>query len=102
VRGEGESAAARLEPVRSLAAHVLRSDQLADHRAALALDGEAVMRHLGIGPGASVGRALRHLAARVAEDPAKNRRETLLALLDEWAAKDAHMRKEGTWRRPSE
>jgi tRNA nucleotidyltransferase/poly(A) polymerase len=98
VRGEGDSAAQKLEPVRALAQHVLRGDHLAEHRAALALDGDAVMRHLQIGPGAMVGRALRHLAACVAQDPDKNTRETLLALLDQWA-REAQARKEGTWNR---
>jgi tRNA nucleotidyltransferase/poly(A) polymerase len=99
VRGEGESAAQKLAPVRALAEYVLRGDHLAEHRAALAIDGDAVMRHLQIGPGAMVGRALRHLAACVEQDPEKNRRETLLALLDEWVAREAQTHKEGTWNR---
>jgi tRNA nucleotidyltransferase/poly(A) polymerase len=86
VRGEGEEAARRLAPARSTAEHALRADRLADSRATLALGGEDVMRHLGIGPGTQVGRALRHLAARVAADPSCNTREALLALLDGWAA----------------
>jgi tRNA nucleotidyltransferase/poly(A) polymerase len=86
VRGEGEAAARRLLPVRAAAARALRADHLADRRATLAVDGEDVKRRLGVGPGAHVGQALRHLAERVAEDPRRNQRETLLSLLDEWAA----------------
>jgi tRNA nucleotidyltransferase/poly(A) polymerase len=87
VRGEGEAAARRLDPVRAAISRTWRADRLADARAALALDGEDVMQRLGIGPGSHVGRALNHLASRVAEDPSCNRRETLLALLDEFAAR---------------
>lgn len=86
VRGEGEAAARRLAPVRAALARAQRADRLADTRAVLAIDGEDVMRRLGVGPGYHVGRALTHLAERVAEDPARNRRDTLLALLDAWAA----------------
>jgi tRNA nucleotidyltransferase/poly(A) polymerase len=86
VRGEGEAATRRLQPVRAAAARALRADHLADRRATLAVDGEDVKRHLGVGPGAHVGQALRHLAEQIAEDPQRNERETLLALLDAWAA----------------
>ena len=54
-------------------------------RAALALDGRAVMAHLGCGPGARVGQALRHLAEAVARDPSLNRPESLRDLLDAWS-----------------
>jgi hypothetical protein len=57
-------------------------------RAALVLDGEDVMRRLGVGPGSHVGRALNFLALRVADDPACNRRDVLLALLDDFAASE--------------
>jgi tRNA nucleotidyltransferase (CCA-adding enzyme) len=87
VRGEGEAAARRLDPVRAAVSRTWRADRLADARAALALDGEDVMRKLGIGPGSHVGRALNYLAERVADDPSCNRRETLLALLDDFAAR---------------
>ena len=87
VRGEGEAAARRLDPVRAAISRTWRADRLADARAALALDGEDVMKRLGIGPGSHVGRALNHLAERVADDPSCNRRETLLALLDDFAAR---------------
>ena len=51
----------------------------------LALDGEAVMRLLEAGPGPHVGRALAHLAQRVAEDPEANEPDTLEAELRSWA-----------------
>jgi len=87
VRGEGEAAARRLDPVRAAISRTWRADRLADARAALGVDGEDVMRRLGVGPGSHVGRALNHLAACVAEDPSCNRRETLLALLDDFAGR---------------
>ena len=49
----------------------------------LAVQGDDVMRALGIGPGPEVGRALNALLDRVLEDPALNERERLLALLGE-------------------
>jgi tRNA nucleotidyltransferase (CCA-adding enzyme) len=52
----------------------------------LALDGRAVMTLLGVGPGAHVGEALRHLLDRVLEDPALNEPERLEALLRAWWA----------------
>lgn len=85
VRAESESAAHRLAGVKEALARVQRAEHLAAERATLALSGEDVMRHLGVGSGAHVGRALRHLAHRVAEDPSCNQRESLLALLDTWA-----------------
>ncbi len=49
----------------------------------LAVQGDDVMRALGIAPGPEVGRALNALLERVLEDPALNERERLLALLGE-------------------
>jgi tRNA nucleotidyltransferase (CCA-adding enzyme) len=49
----------------------------------LAVDGADVMRVLGIEPGPRVGRALDALLDRVLEDPSRNTRERLLALLAE-------------------
>jgi tRNA nucleotidyltransferase (CCA-adding enzyme) len=49
----------------------------------LAVQGDDVMRALGIGPGPEVGRALHALLDRVLEDPGLNERERLLALLGE-------------------
>ena len=50
----------------------------------LALDGRAVMRVLGAGPGPHVGEALRHLLERVLEDPGENREEQLSSALRRW------------------
>jgi tRNA nucleotidyltransferase (CCA-adding enzyme) len=46
----------------------------------LAVDGHALMEHLGIGPGRRVGEILRALLERVIDDPSLNERERLLAL----------------------
>lgn len=50
----------------------------------LALDGRAVMRIVGAGPGSHVGEALRHLLDRVLEDPSLNEPAALEAELREW------------------
>jgi tRNA nucleotidyltransferase (CCA-adding enzyme) len=50
----------------------------------LAVDGEDVMKRLGINPGPEVGNALKFLLERVLDDPALNEREKLLELLDEY------------------
>jgi len=47
----------------------------------LTISGEDVMRELGIGPSAEVGRQLARLMDAVLENPSANNRETLLALL---------------------
>lgn len=51
----------------------------------LTLDGVAVMKELGIEPGPAVGRALRYLRGRIAEEPSCNTPDRLRALLHEWA-----------------
>jgi putative nucleotidyltransferase with HDIG domain len=57
----------------------------------LAVDGEDVMRELGIGPGREVGLALEGLLESVLDDPELNRREALLERLR--ARRDARARK---------
>jgi hypothetical protein len=47
----------------------------------LAVDGNDVMRELGIGPGRSVRRVLERLLEHVTDTPALNQREELLALI---------------------
>jgi tRNA nucleotidyltransferase/poly(A) polymerase len=84
VRGEGDEARTRLERLRAAIERVERTGLLEQHRTALALDGSAVMEHLGCGPGPRVGHALRHLALRVAADPTCNQPDALRALLDAW------------------
>jgi tRNA nucleotidyltransferase (CCA-adding enzyme) len=46
----------------------------------LCIDGNDIMRELGIGPGEQVGRILEYLLEAVLDDPAQNTRETLLTL----------------------
>lgn len=53
--------------------------------AGLEVDGNDVMRVLGVAPGREVGEALEALLEEVLEDPARNRRDVLLARLDERA-----------------
>jgi tRNA nucleotidyltransferase/poly(A) polymerase len=98
LRAEGDAAARRVAPLREALEHTLRADRLADARAELAIGGEDVMKHLGIGPGSHIGRALNHLARCVAEDPSRNRRDALLALLDEWLRTQEE---DVRWRHPS-
>jgi tRNA nucleotidyltransferase (CCA-adding enzyme) len=54
----------------------------------LVIDGNDVMRRLGVPPGPLVGEVLRKALDRVLEDPGLNRRETLLALIDELAEEE--------------
>jgi tRNA nucleotidyltransferase (CCA-adding enzyme) len=49
----------------------------------LAIDGQDVMRLLGIGPGREIGAILERLLERVLDDPTLNQREKLEALLPE-------------------
>ena len=79
-------ALARLARLEEAVARVRRQGTLALRRFDLALDGAAVMRALGCGPGPRVGRALRYLTDAVVEDPARNTPEGLLRLLEVWAA----------------
>ncbi len=53
---------------------------------ALAVDGRDVMRMLEIPPGPAVGEALETLLQEVLDHPERNRRELLLARLEEWRA----------------
>jgi tRNA nucleotidyltransferase (CCA-adding enzyme) len=78
-RAQVEAVAAAIERVRRLGA-------LALQRQALAIDGQEVMRVLGLAPGPAVGRALNHLTDLVIEEPARNEPETLRGLLRAWAA----------------
>jgi tRNA nucleotidyltransferase (CCA-adding enzyme) len=54
----------------------------------LAIDGNDVMRRLGIGPGPRIGEVLRKALDRVLESPESNCRETLLELVDEIGRED--------------
>jgi putative nucleotidyltransferase with HDIG domain len=71
----------RLEAMAKRIAHVLReSSALSVHE--LAVDGEDVMRALGLQPGPEVGRVLAALLEQVIEQPGLNTRAALLQHLD--------------------
>jgi tRNA nucleotidyltransferase (CCA-adding enzyme) len=53
----------------------------------LEIDGNDVMRELGIGPGPAVGRAIAAVFERVLDDPELNTRDRLLSLIREVGAK---------------
>jgi tRNA nucleotidyltransferase/poly(A) polymerase len=76
---------ARLAAFREAIERILRAKRAARQSAQLALDGRAVMEHLGCPPGPRVGQALRHLARAVEESPECNTPDRLRALLDSWA-----------------
>jgi len=80
-RGESSEG---LERLRGRIDALERAESLEQRRGALALQGTAVMDHLGCEPGPRVGRALRFLAEAVAQDPSCNEPAALRALLDAW------------------
>jgi len=85
-----EAAAGRLARVEAALEALRRTGALDVERATLAVGGSDIMRWLGCPPGPSVGRALRWLTERVAEDPTRNEPETLRALLkDYWADEES-------------
>ena len=55
------------------------------HAQALAVDGNAIMLALGVGPSPAVGEATRYLLDRVLEDPSLNSVDQLTELLHKWA-----------------
>jgi hypothetical protein len=55
----------------------------------LAIDGHDLQRELGLAPGPKLGRLLERLLEAVVNDPARNRRETLLADARAWLAEEA-------------
>ena len=75
------AAAARLDRVEAALAELRRTGSLDVERANLAATGADVMRWLGWPPGPAVGRALRWLTERVAEDMGRNEPDTLRKLL---------------------
>lgn len=84
-RCEGPRAREALHAFREALERARQGGELAQRRTELALDGRAVMEHLGCGPGPRVGRALQHLTRRIAADPSLNHPEALRALLDAWS-----------------
>jgi len=78
------------EPLRELSQLSTRIERILSsypplHAQALALDGNEIMRALGVGPSPAVGEATRFLLDRVLEDPSLNSAENLTGLLRKWA-----------------
>jgi putative nucleotidyltransferase with HDIG domain len=71
-----------LDPMRRRIEALIADDQ-ALHVRDLAVDGNDVMRELGVGPGRAVGEALDALLEEVLDDPSRNTRDRLLARLRE-------------------
>jgi hypothetical protein len=81
-RGRGEDPDSELGELRRRIDRVIGQDD-ALSIGDLEVNGEDVMRVLGIAPGRQVGDTLKALLEQVTEDPSLNRRETLLRLLEE-------------------
>jgi len=80
---EAPAALREIEDLAGMIAKIRRDgDPLTAHE--LALDGRAVMRILGTGPGPHVGEALRHLLERVLTAPDENAEERLSIALRRW------------------
>ena len=78
--GSGVAADADGLPVlRARVAAELAAGPLLD-RSSLAIDGDDLIAELGLAPGPELGRVLDALFERVVDDPALNRRETLIEL----------------------
>ena len=71
---------AALRELRERVAAELR-EQNTVHIRDLEIDGEDVMREMGIGPGPEIGNLLQQLLDRVLESPELNRREVLLGMI---------------------
>jgi tRNA nucleotidyltransferase (CCA-adding enzyme) len=82
---ETTDAEKRLAAVRAGIERVRQNRARTQEREELALDGRTVMQILGCGPGQRVGRALRFLADRAAEQPERNTPEDLRATLLDWS-----------------
>jgi hypothetical protein len=80
--GAGEQADAELAELRGRVADVLAGDPIT--AAQLAVRGNDLMAALHLPPGPRIGRLLARLLEAVIDDPALNRRETLLDLAARW------------------
>jgi tRNA nucleotidyltransferase (CCA-adding enzyme) len=85
-RARGERMEEELERLRALRSRIAAtlSSRPPLTIQALALDGDAIMRILGVGPSPLVGEATRFLMDRVLEEPALNSAEALSEALREW------------------
>jgi putative nucleotidyltransferase with HDIG domain len=80
-RGKAAEAHRAVERVHQVLAE---AEQAGGGAAALAVNGDGIMKVLGLKPGPEVGRALRYLAGLVDDDPARNDREALLEAAAAW------------------
>jgi tRNA nucleotidyltransferase (CCA-adding enzyme) len=76
--GAREPTTGGTDELRARAAHAVAADPMSPQQ--LAVDGDDLIRELGLRPGPVVGRLLDELMEAVLEEPGLNRRETLLAL----------------------
>jgi tRNA nucleotidyltransferase/poly(A) polymerase len=81
---EAREIRAQLSLLREALDRLRNADQNAHWRTRLAIGGREVMEILGVGSGPLVGRALRYLSQRVAENPACNSEDHLRELLRAW------------------
>jgi len=85
-RKDVSAAQERLNQIEAAIERLQLEGALTRQRQRLAIDGAAVMKILGSGPGPAVGRALRYLTSRVTEDPNLNSEQALRSLLEAWDA----------------
>ena len=86
VRAKGRDEAPDLSALEGLKAHITRviAQGAAFSTRDLAIGGHDLIRELGLTPGPIIGRTLAALLEEVLADPAKNERDTLLALAKEF------------------
>ncbi len=82
VRAKGREGPPDLSALASLKAHAARVIAAGDALSTrdLEVDGRDLMKELGLAPGPVIGKVLHALLEEVITDPAKNKRETLLAI----------------------
>jgi tRNA nucleotidyltransferase/poly(A) polymerase len=83
--GEAREIRARLSLLRGAFDRLRSAGEDSIRRKRLAIGGREVMEILEVGPGPTVGRALRHLAQRVEENPSCNTEHELRELLRAWS-----------------
>jgi tRNA nucleotidyltransferase/poly(A) polymerase len=82
---DSEAAHARLRALREAIDTHERERDVHSRSPKLAVDGRAVMKLLSLSPGPSVGRVLRYLGERIAEDPSLNTADQLSTLARAWS-----------------